>query len=416
MAQLRDMDVAAWTASANEWHTASEQLIAAARDVHDQVLRELPDAWTGQASTQAQSVVQDLVNRLEVDSMECQAVAFLVHGLAHTFQIAQSSLRTALAAAAQGGFRVTDSGTVELPNSPMARHDPDYAEWCRTQRGRLATLIDNAIDVASRADRAAHEELDTLSRHTDLTDPDRVKDGDLSDTSRIEVDLIAGTVPHGDRTVVAAWWASLSDTDRQTLLQVAPWALENLDGIPEDVRNGIRGTNYDGARVARWAIDHWQDNSDDPFDDNCTNFASNALEGGGVKQYDAFWGTLDDDSWDKGHQWGIGPLDEKDYSHSPSWAQAPASYQFWSEHGTEVTMADARPGDIIYWEQADDGHDIPAGTVHHAAIVTSVVDGDIRYTQHSGNQLAASYDGRAPVNEITGGQQRVHIIRPNPSW
>ena len=79
-------------------------------------------------------------------------------------------------------------------------------------------------------------------------------------------------------------------------------------------------------------------------------------------------------------------------------------------------LADARPGDIIYWEQADGGSDIPAGHVHHTAIVTSVVDGDVRYTQHSGNQLNASLDGRAPVNELSGGKQRIHIVRPDPDW
>jgi hypothetical protein len=156
-------------------------------------------------------------------------------------------------------------------------------------------------------------------------------------------------------------------------------------------------------------MDHWSDNSDDPFPDNCTNFASNALQGGGVPMKDGFWGTLDSDSWDKGAQSGLGWLDEHDYSHSGSWAQAQTSYEFWKKHGTEVSAQDAQPGDIIYWERDD-------GTVHHAAVVTGVVDGDIRYTQHSGNQLNASFDGREPIFEGEDGKQKIHIVRANPNW
>jgi hypothetical protein len=45
-----------------------------------------------------------------------------------------------------------------------------------------------------------------------------------------------------------------------------------------------------------------------------------------------------------------------------------------------------------------------------------VVDGGVRYTQHSGNQLNASLYGRAPVNELGGGRQKIHIVRPDPNW
>jgi hypothetical protein len=181
-------------------------------------------------------------------------------------------------------------------------------------------------------------------------------------------------------------------------------------------RAELKGTDeYDRTGVAKWAMDHWNDNSDDPFDNNCTNFASNALEGGGLRQHADFWlGNLSDESWSKGAQTGWGWFDEDGYSHSASWAQAPTSYEFWTKHGREVRVADARPGDIVYWEQEEGGYDIPPGTVHHAAVVTSVVDGDVRYTQHSGNQLNASLDGRGPVNALGGGRQKIHIVRPDP--
>src|SRR5262249_2934347 len=127
-------------------------------------------------------------------------------------------------------------------------------------------------------------------------------------------------------------------------------------------------------------------------------------------------GNLSGDSWSKGQQTGVGFIDEHDYSHSATWAQAQDSYDFWKQHGQEISPQDAKPGDIIYWEQDGPGGDRPPGTVHHAAVVTAVVDGDIRYTQHSGEQLNASLDGREPEFQEENGQQKVHIIRPRPDW
>jgi hypothetical protein len=188
--------------------------------------------------------------------------------------------------------------------------------------------------------------------------------------------------------------------------------LEGLDGIPDSVKADLKGSGgYDHTKVAKWAVDHWNDTRDDAFDDNCTNFASNALLGGGVPMKDDTWGTLDGDSWDRGVQSGWGWLDQHDYSHSGSWAQAQTSYEFWKRHGQEVGAQDAQPGDIIYWEY-DDG----SGKIHHAAVVTSVVDGDVRYTQHSGAQLNASMDGRLPFFEDEDGKQKIHIVRANPNW
>lgn len=75
-----------------------------------------------------------------------------------------------------------------------------------------------------------------------------------------------------------------------------------------------------------------------------------------------------------------------------------------------------RSGDIIYWGQDESGYDIKPGTVHHAAVVTSVIEGDLRCTRHSGNQLDASLDGRRGINALSGSHQKIHIVRPGPNW
>jgi hypothetical protein len=287
LAQLRDLDVPSWVTSANEWNDTAGKLLDAARDFKAHVLAPLGGtAWTGAAGEQAKQRLQGQLDRLVVDSLECKAVAYLVHGLAHAFQLAQNSLRSALAQARAGDFTVDDAGTVHLPTSPMVRHDPEYGDYCYHERQRLEYLVEQALLAATRADHSGHDALDRLAGRTGVTSVDEAENGDLGFASKAEVDLLAGTVPTGNRDQIAAWWASLSDEDRRLLKLAVPWQLENLDGIPDEVKKELKGSDgYDRTGVAKWALDHWNDNSDDPFKDNCTNFASNALQGGGLPMH-----------------------------------------------------------------------------------------------------------------------------------
>lgn len=411
-AQLRDARPALWTSSGDEWIAVAKHAFDAANDLRADVQTPLAGGgWTDHAGHQAATSIQELVDSLTIASLECRSIAYICKGFGHVLQITQDSLLNALDQAKKAGLTVDDSGAVHLPVDPMIHHDPDLAAEYQQARSTVGTLIDGALQAASQADQKTHDMLDRYAKAVNVTSVDEAENTDLRDASQTELAMLVGTIPHGSRDQVAAWWASLSEDDRHTLLLAAPVQLEGLDGIPADVKAGLHGGNneYDHTKVAQWAMDHWNDNSDDPFDDNCTNFASNALQGGGVPMKDGSWGTLDSDSWDKGSQSGWGWLDKHDYSHSGSWAQAQTSYEFWKKHGTEVTMQDAQPGDIIYWEREN-------GEVHHAAVVTGVVDGDIRYTQHSGNQINASFDGRAPIFESEEGKQKIHIIRANPNW
>jgi Putative amidase domain len=412
-AQLRDARPELWAGSGDEWLAVAGHAFDAATDLRSDVQAPLAGgAWTDHAGHQAATSVQELVDALTVASLECRSVGYICKGFGHVLKIAQDSLGSALGQATKAGLTVDDTGTVHLPADPMIHHDPELAAEYQQARSRVITLIDDAVDAASQADRKVHDMLDRFAQAVNVTSVDQAENTDLRDAAQTELALLAGTIPHGSRDQVAAWWSSLPDDDRKTLLLGVPAQLEGLDGIPADVKAGLKGNSrYDHTKVAQWAMDHWSDNSDDPFDDNCTNFASDALQGGGVPMKDGFWGTFDGDSWDKGVQTGWGWFDEHNYSHSGSWAQAQTSYDFWRQHGTEVGVQDAQPGDIIYWER-DDG----SGTVHHAAVVTGVVDGDIRYTQHSGNQLNASLDGREPLFDAGDGKQKIHIVRVNPDW
>ncbi|WP_218827159.1 amidase domain-containing protein [Actinoplanes regularis] len=411
MAQLRDLDVAAWQTGADEWRARYTNLLSTVTYLHEDLdPRVSAGAWTGPAGDAAIAHLRGVINGLEIDALECQAVSLVLSGLTHAFRISQNSLRSALGAARLDDFPVTGDGLVQLPDTSMARHDPEFAESARVQRDRLQKLVQQAVDAATLADRKAYEMLDHLSQQTFQTDAGAALNEDVGMASKLEVDLIAATVPDGGPDEVAAWWAGLPPEDQQTLRMAVPWALENLPGIPADVRSALHGGgSYDRAAASKWAIDHWNDAeaSYDIFENNCTNFVSATLAEAGMKEQGGYWS---DDSWWEGPQTGNRWLDLHGGSRSASWAQAFQSYEFWRAHGTEVTAEQAQPGDIIYWETpaADGG----PGDVHHSAMVTAVVDGDLRYTQHNIDQVNASLGARAPIGALGGGHDVVHVVRP----
>lgn len=55
--------------------------------------------------------------------------------------------------------------------------------------------------------------------------------------------------------------------------------------------------------------------------------------------------------------------------------------------------------------------------IHHAAIVTAVTpDGDIKYTQHTGNEQNLSLGGRELHESTVEGQQQVLAVRVALNW
>jgi hypothetical protein len=158
-----------------------------------------------------------------------------------------------------------------------------------------------------------------------------------------------------------------------------------------------------------------------PFlgENNCTNFASEALHQSGV-HYKG-WNTLDDDGWGKSTAGGMGWdwLDRNGHTHSNSWGGAQNLHDFLTRNGSsEVSASQVKPGDIIFFEEASDQNgNLQKGTIHHTAIVTAVTpDGDIRYTQHSDQRLNVSLNGRENHELEAEGQQRMRFVHVQPNW
>ncbi|MBN1173396.1 MAG: amidase domain-containing protein [Micromonosporaceae bacterium] len=392
--QLRDAQPQLFAQAAAAWSSRSRTAMDAARTLRRH-RDDLGQAWRSSAGDGARDRLTELMHQMLIASAEYRAVGSIVQGLAHAFHITQNSLRHGLDIAERHRIRVDDNGAVYPPldAAPDDRLAADSGTW-RT----VCFLLCQAVDGATRADAASQNGLAALADAVDQRDVDRALDNDLALASRLEMSMIAGVLPEGDAEQVTAWWASLTADDRDLLKQAAAPELAGLDGIPQDVKNELHGAGtYDAAGAAGWAETHWNDRSDDIFDNNCTNFASTAVhDGGGVDYQVGSGGLLDHGTWEV----------------TASWVQAPELHDFMVEHrGYEVSQAEARPGDLVFWE---DEH----GTIHYTAVVTGTIDGDIRSTQHSSPRLDASLDGRLEIQEHQdgGSRQTIHIVRVNPDW
>lgn len=416
-AQLRDAKPDSWQAAADDWVKLAEEAEQSARDIYDQGKAALDEHWTDQVGEHAGQRLKDLANSFEVAAAEIRSVVSTLDGLADAAKLARSSLHSAVDYAHRSGMNVDDAGHVTMSDPRTMHNDPDAQQL----RGDSQRLIDEAVAEANRIDQDAAGELNRLKGTVGQTDLDKALNEDQAAASQNEVELMRDALPNGqDPRTVAAWWNNLTPQQQDEFERAVPVQLYDLDGIPQNVKDQLKGNyGYDRVELVRWAEQNWNNSDIDVFDNNCTQFVSTGLEHAGMKQHMSDWtGTFDDDGWGHGGQTGWDWLDKHDHSHTKSWASADDNRNFMVNHGGEtIPPGQARPGDIVYFEQAGPGGPTDPGKVHHAAIVTSVTpDGDIHYTQHTDSRLNVSLNGRLPHNENTEGDQNIVIVRPHPNY
>ena len=182
-----------------------------------------------------------------------------------------------------------------------------------------------------------------------------------------------------------------------------------MKGVPGDVKSQMSGSDelgYDRLRLLQYAQDNWDNEGIDKVESNCTNFVSLALENAGLEHRGDFVPLPG--------SWGYSINGDR---YSDAWVNADAQHDLFVRSGSkEIPQGDVRPGDIAYWSQAGAGKD-PAGVEHHAAIVTGVLpNGDVLYTQHSGNREDQSLAARLPYNNVQEGDQNIRFVRVEQTW
>ncbi|GGV30173.1 hypothetical protein GCM10010495_53200 [Kitasatospora herbaricolor] len=121
--------------SAFQEHTSSWQRGTADR-VHG-------SQWTGQAATGAIASIDGTTGRLQAAGIELGLIGAVLRDGAEAFELARAKLLQALADARAKGLGVDDRGDVGWePLDPRSRHDPDAADYERTQKAAAQDIGD----------------------------------------------------------------------------------------------------------------------------------------------------------------------------------------------------------------------------------------------------------------------------------
>ena len=425
--QLNSAKPGMWSMAAEDWlaltHKLANEAGEVAKAVHQPVVQS---GWSGMTGETAVARIQGAYAALEAAGVEVSAVAETLRGLADTVVLAQRTLAEAKAIAAENRIEILSDGSLEAPSGGgqlvlAAREE------------QITDLINEALREATQADGKASAELKQLAIHASrvdvtaagklgLTDPtklssyiDSFKNEDLNSASRVELEMINGAIPTGPPEFVGQWWAGLDPAEQEKLKLAVPGKLGTLDGIPPDVQSELRGSDgIDRVALVNYALQNWNNtNLDIPDQDNCTNFVSDALAAAGMHQQNGLPGwplTRDDkDVWYGG---GDNPVNRSPSSHT--WTDSQYLSEYMTSHGSQVVTNpnDVKPGDVVFW--AHGGPDSAGlANVHHAAVVTAVVDDHVYYTQHTGGAVDADLNLREPTYDITDGRNTPIVVRPH---
>ncbi|GAA1025150.1 MULTISPECIES: amidase domain-containing protein [Amycolatopsis] len=402
--QLRDVKPGVWVDAARGWREFACQSAQASADIRSQVIAKVETEWKDSAGSDARTVLGDLANEYDSASDLMNGVVMVLVGLGDAVEVAQQELSGALRLAEAHHLLVNDDGST----TPVDAGDKDAAEW----KAKLDPVFRDALRAATEADGIAAQEFHRLAGDVKITNPDDALKEQTA-AAQDEIAMIRDSLPRGQSPeAVRAWWNSLSDKEKTDLERAVPVELAGLDGIPADVKKSLRGSGpLDRVALVQYAAGHWNDPSTDFKDktpsnhekDNCANYVSTSLAAAGMPESESW---TNKEVLRELHNLITGDHDAA----TPSWGGASAlhDYLLKDTFSEVVPRQDARPGDVVFWSNDQDG-------IHHVAVVTSVTpDGDIHYSQHSEPAVNASMNGRA---RVSAGQPVTFVrVDPRPAY
>ncbi|MEV4611186.1 amidase domain-containing protein [Kitasatospora sp. NPDC049258] len=413
-AALRSADPAQLRAAADGWVELSKEAWQAVHDIHANGIGPVKEDWQDRVGRAAGKKLDEQARILESGADIMRGVAMVVDGWASSTEYAQRALGHALELARAYELEVDAGGGITTTGEVT----PEKL----THMNEVADLITEALREATQADALASTELRKLGAATCETDPEKALDQLQGEASDTQLSMLSGDIPDGkDPKLVARWWESLTPQEQQQLELSDPVKLAHLEGLPPGVAEELRGgadRKWDRVKMVEWVLAHWNDDSGD-FDDenNCTNFASEALLQSGVRMK-GDW-TVEGDAWNRGRDPGWLGLGIVGQQHSHAWGGAQNLHDFMvSNGGREVPPSEVKPGDLVFLEDDNDlNPDLKPGNIHHTAIVTAVTpDGDIRYSQHNDSRKNVSMDGRSDHEADSEGRQKIKYVRVEPNW
>ncbi|MFD4692787.1 alpha/beta hydrolase [Streptomyces sp. NPDC058463] len=268
-AALRDLKCAELEGAADGWGRASNRADAARDRIDKQLLNGLRDTQQGEAADSAVARLRQLSRNFQYVYTECGLLRTTLNSLAHEMKAQQRVLADALDDAAALKFTVHPDGSVTYPAAGEGLIDGKPLRGGTASSGGLPGLLApsglvapnpntaKAQDIADRvagAVRAAAEVdwryagiLRRLKAEEGLKVPDATwKDaaGDAAAVRDAARSYLRNGIPQ-DATPAErhAWWAGLTQEQREEYLAVYPDRIGNLDGIPAVDRDAANRDN-----------------------------------------------------------------------------------------------------------------------------------------------------------------------------
>ncbi|MFB7132135.1 alpha/beta hydrolase [Streptomyces sp. NPDC056237] len=267
--QLRDLKCGELEGAADGWGRASNRADAGRDRIETQMLNGLRSTQHGEAASAAVGRLRQLSSNLQYVYTECGLLRTTLNSMAHELRTQQRALRDALDDAESLKLTVHVDGSVTYPAAGEALIDgrplpggtasADAAPGLLPPSGLVAPNPNaaKAQDIADRVAKAVRTAAEIDWRYARILRRLKAEEG-------LKVPDAAWTDAAGDAAAVRgaargylkdgipldaspaerkAWWAALTDEQREEYLAVYPDQIGNLDGIPALVRDAANRDN-----------------------------------------------------------------------------------------------------------------------------------------------------------------------------
>ncbi|MDF6043343.1 alpha/beta hydrolase family protein [Streptomyces sp. JH14] len=268
-AQLRDLKCAELEGAADGWGRASNLADAGRDHIDKQLLNALRGTQRGEAADAAVGRLRQLGRNFQYVYTECGLLRTALNSLAHEMRAQQRALREALDDADALRLTVHADGSVTFPEAgeglidgkplPGGTVTGGGVPGLRPASGLVAPNPNaaKAQDIADRVQKAVRTAAEIDWRYTRILRKLRAEDGlkvpdaawtdaaaDAAAVRGAARGYLKDAIPHDASPAERkAWWAGLTQEQREEYLAVYPDQIGNLDGIPAVVRDAANRDN-----------------------------------------------------------------------------------------------------------------------------------------------------------------------------
>ncbi|MFE3373396.1 alpha/beta hydrolase [Streptomyces sp. NPDC059173] len=266
---LREVNCAELEQAADGWGRVSNRADAARDRIEGQLLPGLRDTQKGEAPDAAVRGLRRLGKNFQYIYTECGLLRTTLNSLAHEIKTQQRVLQGALDDAAASRFTVHTDGSVTypaagegvvdgkplaggtvsgVPNPGMVPSSGLVAPNPNAGKAQdIADRVAQAVRAAADADWRYTRILRSLKAHEGLGVPVATWTDAAADAAAVRAaarGYLRDAIPHDASPAERkAWWAGLTDEQREEYLAVYPDRIGNLDGIPALVRDAANRDN-----------------------------------------------------------------------------------------------------------------------------------------------------------------------------